>query len=356
VARMCEHVSGSATALAELAVHEMDFGLDGVHQLARALSSPSSTLQVLDLFDMYVGGGPLRIGGVGEAAMFRDALKTNQHLRALKLGDVPLGIEAGAGAMHLMDTLKDATHLRELDLFHVPDLDLQRLAASCGNLTRLGLSLCCCGIGPLRLSQFLAALHAHAPNLADFDLSNNRFGNPEAVVISVHVKRSTTSLRRLALDQNDISDGGATSLFQSLVNHPTMVELSLSGNRLGGPAVVALLESLPAIHLQRLALWWDATDDRESSPAVDALIRTLAANSSLIGLTLENNLGRAYRPLIEYYLYRNRLYPWLHEHQLEASPSPVSSALWPAALERLSRKDASAAYFVMREKLALWKA
>jgi hypothetical protein len=350
VALLSEHLSRASCPLSELSIHEVELGLEGLRLITSALASHRAKLRTLDLFDVR-GGPPQSWDPAGEAMLVRDLLRSNRHLAVLKLGGMALGGEEGS--RYIAEGLSSNQSLQELDLFYVQDADLQALATSCSNLQRLGLALCCFGIGPRRLAELMTTLQAQARKLTDLDLSNNRFGNSEAVVLSVFVKQ-TTSLRRLSLDRNDIADNGAVSLFRSLEDHETMKELTLSGNRLGLSAISALLDSLPALRVQYLSMWLD--DEETDTQLVERLKTQLALNSSLISLDLESDLIRMNRRYLEYFLYRNRLLPWLKENDLSSVCPSVPTSLWSRVMSWLSKNQTCAAYFIMREKLPMWLA
>jgi Ran GTPase-activating protein (RanGAP) involved in mRNA processing and transport len=350
IVALAKHISQDACSLSELSIHEMDLGLDGLRAITDALASHGATLRTLDLFDIRAGT-PQSGDAVRVAMLVRDLLRSNHQLTVLKLGEMGLGGEEGS--RYVAEGLSLNPTLQELALFHVPDVNLHALVRSCSNLQRLSLALCCFGIGPRRLAHLMKTLQIQARKLTDLDLSYNRFGNSEAVVLGVFV-RQATSLRRLSLEQNNITDTGAISLFRSLENHPTMNEFGLSGNCLGASGISALLHSLPAFRIQYLALWLD--DEETNTHFVDRLKAQLALNSCLISLDLESDLVRANRQCIEYYLYRNRLFPWLKDDAANSMFPSIPTSLWSRAMPWLSKHQTGATYFIMRQKLPMWQA
>ena len=91
--------------------------------------------------------------------------------------------------------------------------------------------------------------------LETLDMSKNVLGDDGAVAIARMLRKGNTSWQKIYLSESEIGEKGGKALGKALVGVPQLVELNLSGNKIGTMTCKAMAPSLQKMtNLKRLDL------------------------------------------------------------------------------------------------------
>jgi hypothetical protein len=124
-------------------------------------------------------------------------------------------------------------HLQTLDLSfnELGAAGAQTLLSHFGNRSNhlQNLNLECCWLGH-QGAKCVAQIVQMSSTLESLNVADNAFGDIGAIYIVVKGLQHSTTLTRLHLDANNISNQGVAILASSIVNHPSLAHLHLSRN------------------------------------------------------------------------------------------------------------------------------
>ncbi|XP_072131033.1 NACHT, LRR and PYD domains-containing protein 3-like [Mobula birostris] len=125
------------------------------------------------------------------------------------------------------------------------------------------------------------------PSLMELNLSGNKLGDSGVNLVSAALTNPECKMQKLRLDNVGLTDSGAEDLASALSTNPSLTELNLSGNKLGDSGVKLVSAALrcPDCRLQKLELSGVGLTD---SGAED-LASALSTNPSLTELNLSGN-------------------------------------------------------------------
>ncbi|XP_072892422.1 NACHT, LRR and PYD domains-containing protein 3-like isoform X1 [Hemitrygon akajei] len=126
------------------------------------------------------------------------------------------------------------------------------------------------------------------PSLTELVLSHNKLGDSGVKLVSAALRNPECKIQKLELGDVGLTDCGAEDLASALSTNPSLMELDLSGNKLGDSGMKLVSEALrnPECKIQKLGLMEVGLTD---SGAED-LVSTLSTNPSLTELNLVGNL------------------------------------------------------------------
>ncbi|XP_078276217.1 uncharacterized protein LOC144605049 [Rhinoraja longicauda] len=228
-----------------------DLGDSGVKLVSAALRDPKCKIQRLGLD--VVG---LTDSGVEDLA---STLSTNHSLWQLDLSWNELG---DSGVKLVSAALGN------------PDCKIQRLGLNHVGLTYSG-------------AKDLASALSTNPSLMQLDLSLNKLGDSGVKLVSAALRNPDCKIQRLELLTVGLTDSGAEDLVSALSTNTSLMELELSGNKLGDSGVKLVFAALrnPDCKIQRLGLNGVGLTDSGAEDIVSAL----STNTSLTELHLGYN-------------------------------------------------------------------
>ena len=209
--------------------------------------------------EMVLRGFDLHAGQM--LRMLDQFLKNNNNLSEIKIEDCPAGAE---GVRQLSLAIGDCN--QSLKQFSLQDNDME----------------------DGQLVDIITALSMH-PQLTELCLVNNgtNMGRNECTALSTLLRCTTTQLKALNLDNNDIDDEGVEVLASALVNLNQLQELNLDSNSSitikGWRAVASLLE-LSSSSLKSLDVSFNDIGNEE----VMVFVNALANNSTLKELDMQH--------------------------------------------------------------------
>ncbi|XP_030639333.1 NACHT, LRR and PYD domains-containing protein 12-like [Chanos chanos] len=241
--------------LIELNLSGNKLGDSGVKHICSLLENPHCKLEKLELNDN-------NITEEGCDALTSALTSNPSHLIELNLSGNKLG---DSGVKHISDLLGN------------PHCKLQKLLFNDSNITEEG------------CAALTSALTSNPSHLIELNLSGNKLGEAGAKHISALLENSNCKLQRLLLNDSSITEEGCAALTSALTSNPShLIELNLSGNKLGDSGVkhISALLGNPQCTLQRLLL----NDISITEEGCAALTSALTSNPShLIELNLSGN-------------------------------------------------------------------
>ncbi|XP_078059021.1 NACHT, LRR and PYD domains-containing protein 12-like [Mustelus asterias] len=136
-------------------------------------------------------------------------------------------------------------------------------------------------------AEDLASALSTNRSLIDLNLGGNKLGDSGVKLLSVALRNPDCKIQKLHLRGNDLTDSCAEDLASALSTNRSLIDLNLSGNKLGDSGVKLLSVALrnPDCKIQKLHLRGNALTDS----CAEDLASALSTNRSLIDLDLGNN-------------------------------------------------------------------
>ncbi|XP_072131558.1 LOW QUALITY PROTEIN: NACHT, LRR and PYD domains-containing protein 3-like [Mobula birostris] len=136
-------------------------------------------------------------------------------------------------------------------------------------------------------AEDLASTLSTNPSLMELDLSGNKLGDSGVKLVSAALRNPECKIQKLWLGAVGLTDSGAEDLASTLSINPSLTELYLSCNKLGdsGVKLVSVALRNPECKIQKLQL----RDVRLTDSGVEDLVSTLSINPTLMELDLGSN-------------------------------------------------------------------
>ncbi|XP_072893924.1 NACHT, LRR and PYD domains-containing protein 3-like [Hemitrygon akajei] len=147
------------------------------------------------------------------------------------------------------------------------------------------------GLGKVGLTdsgaEDLASALSTNPSLIELDLSDNKLGDSGVKLVSAALRNPDCKIQKLWLRMVGLTNSGAADLASGLITNRSLMELNLSGNKLGDSGVKLVSAALwnQECKIQKLELMEVSLTD---SGAED-LVSALSTNPSLTDLNLSDN-------------------------------------------------------------------
>ncbi|CAM4659104.1 unnamed protein product [Leuciscus chuanchicus] len=282
VIHLCSGLKSVKCKLEILRLSQCALTEESCSALASVLSSDSSTLKDLDL-----SNNNLKDSGV---KLFSDGLKENCKLEKLRLSDCSIteeGYKALASALR-----SNPSHLIELDLrgndpgqsgvkklnnlLQDPDCQLKTLRI----------------LGPAadEACQYVRGIVGKNPLLLrKLNLSKRKLGDTRVNQLAALLQDKHCKLNKLMLNNNSITEEGCAALTSAFNSNPSnLIELDLSGNKLGNSGIMKICPLLKnaQCRLEKLKLSDCSITEEGYKALASALTSTL---SHLIELDLRGN-------------------------------------------------------------------
>ncbi|XP_067271115.1 uncharacterized protein [Pseudorasbora parva] len=281
IKEICEGLKKPVCELKILKLSKCYITEESCSALASVLSSDSSSLKDLDL-----SNNNLKDSGV---MLLSDQMKENCKLERLRLSDCSISEE---GYKALASALRsNPSHLIELDLTGndpgqsgVKELDELLQDQNCQLKTLRFL-----GPAADEACQYVTGIVGKNPLLLrELNLSKHKLGDTGVNQISALLKDKHCKLNTLQLNNNSITAEGCAALTSAFNSNPSnLIELDLSGNKLGDSGIIKICQLLENTHcrLEKLKL----SDCQISGKSYKTLTSSLKSNSHLIELDLTGN-------------------------------------------------------------------
>ncbi|XP_059818068.1 NACHT, LRR and PYD domains-containing protein 3-like isoform X2 [Hypanus sabinus] len=133
----------------------------------------------------------------------------------------------------------------------------------------------------------LASALSTNTSLMELDMSENELGDAGVKIVSAALRNPECKIQKLRLDGVGLTDSGAEDLTSALSTNPSLMELQLTGNKLGDSGVKLVSAALrnPECKIQTLCL----RDVGLTDSGAEDLVSALSINPSLMELDLSNN-------------------------------------------------------------------
>ncbi|XP_072894801.1 NACHT, LRR and PYD domains-containing protein 3-like [Hemitrygon akajei] len=121
----------------------------------------------------------------------------------------------------------------------------------------------------------------------DLRLGDNKLGDTGVKLVSAALRKPECKIQKLWLDYVDLTDSGAEDLASALSTNRSLVELNLSGNKLGDSGVKPVSAALRNPECKMQELWLYSVSLTDSGAEI--LASDLSTNRSLTVLSLASN-------------------------------------------------------------------